>query len=228
VSDDPSTWWPDLLTDRERLVLERAGYRASGTVSWGRRPLGVRPAVLVIDMQRNALGRNAPIEEAVLDYPQAMGERAHVVIPALQTLLHTARDADVPVLFTRLIPAGRDPQADEFEIIDQLAPREREAVYVKQYASSFFQTALAADLVQQRADTVIIAGNSTSGCVRASAVDAQQLGFAPVVVPECSVDRIEMSHRVALLDLWMKYALVEPLTKVCAYLRAVHAPPCRA
>ncbi len=224
MNDDPSTWWPDLLTDRERLVLERAGYRRSGTTSWGRRPFGARPVVLVVDMQRNAVGRNVPIEEAVLDYPQALGERAYAVIPALQTLLHAARDTGIPVLFTQLIPAGRDPQADEFRIIDQLAPRASEAVYVKPYASSFFRTALASDLRRQRADTVIVAGNSTSGCVRASAVDAQQRGFAPVIVPECTVDRIEISHRVALLDLWMKYALVEPLAKVCERLGSARAP----
>lgn len=224
MSDDPTTWWPDLLTDRERRVLERAGYRAAGTASWGRRPFGVRPVVLVVDMQRNAVGRNVPIEEAVLDYPQAMGERAHAAIPAMRTLLGTARETGVPVLFTRLIPAGRDPQEEQFRIIDPLAPRAGELVYVKPYASSFFRTALAADLTRQRVDTLIIAGNSTSGCVRASAVDAQQHGFAPVVVPECTVDRIEISHRVALLDLWMKYALVEPLATVCERLRFGQAP----
>lgn len=224
MSEDPSTWWPDLLTDSERLVLERAGYRSSGAASWGRRPFGARPVVLVVDMQRNAVGRNVCIEEAVLEYPQAMGNRAHAAIPAIQALLRTARDAGVPVWFTRLIPAGRNPQADELGIVDELAPREGEAVYVKQYASSFFGTTLTSDLVQLRADTVVIAGNSTSGCVRASAVDAQQCGFAPVIAPECTFDRIEISHRVALLDLWMKYALVEPLAKVSARLRLARAP----
>ena len=175
-------------------------------------------------MQRNAVGRNVPIEEAVLEYPPAMGTRAHATIPAIQTLLHTAREARIPVLFTRIVPPGRDSEAEQYRIVDALAPAGNERVYLKQYASSFFGTPLAADLVRLRADTVVIAGNSTSGCVRASSVDAQQHGFTVVVVRECTFDRIEISHRVALFDLWMEYALVEPLAKVCERLRAAHVP----
>jgi nicotinamidase-related amidase len=208
----------DLLSEQERLVLERAGYAASGAVAWGRRPFGRRPVLLVVDMQRNAVGSNVPIEEAVLEHRTAMGERAHAALPHIEGLLRTVRDAAVPVIFTRLVPSGKDSAAPEYALVESLAPRPDETIVVKEGASAFFATPLAAQLIRLGADTVVLAGNSTSGCVRATAVDAHQHGFAPVVVPECTFDRIDVSHRVALLDMWMKYAVLASVAEVGALL----------
>jgi len=91
----------------------------------------------------------------------------------------------------------------------------------KNYASAFYGTALLSQLVRRQADTVIVVGNTTSGCVRATAVDARQNGFGVVIPEECVFDRIQASHKIGLLDLWMKYAQVIPVQNVLDYLSQV-------
>ena len=114
------------------------------------------------------------------------------------------------------------PYAD---FVDGLEPLPAETVITKQYASAFFGTPLASSLTAQGVDTVIICGVTTSGCIRASAVDAVQHGFLPVVVREAVGDRDEAPHMANLFDLQAKYADVVPMNDVLTYLAGLDSEP---
>jgi nicotinamidase-related amidase len=191
-------------------------------------PWGRRPALLVIDFVRAYLVRGSPLYAGV---EQARAD--------CETLLRAARKAGIPVLHTRVefqpggrdggvffrklpalacFEAGRHPELAAFA--EGLEPVVGETVITKQYASAFFGTSLASTLTALGVDTLLIAGLSTSGCVRASAVDACQHGFVPVVVREAVGDRAPGPHEANLFDLQAKYAEVAPLATVLQYLGA--------
>ena len=191
-------------------------------------PWGRRPALLVIDFVRAYLVPGSPL------YAGVEQARTDCV-----TLLQAARKAGIPVLHTRVEfqPGGRDggvffrklPALACFEaerhpelaaFAEGLEPIAGETVITKQYASAFFGTSLASTLTALGVDTLLIAGLSTSGCVRASAVDACQHGFVPVVVREAVGDRAPGPHEANLFDLQAKYAEVAPLATVLQYLGA--------
>lgn len=175
---------------------------------------GERPALLVIDMAMAYLEPGSPL---FLD-----GEAA---VAATARLAATARRAGVPVVFTNVLyrPGGRDgalfyrkvPALKAFDegsplraFPPALQPAPGDIVFTKQYASAFFGTALAPMLRAEGIDTLVITGFSTSGCVRATAVDAIQHGFAPFVVRDGCADRRPETHEANLFDLDRKYAEV--------------------
>ena len=90
-------------------------------------------------------------------------------------------------------------------IVDKLAPERGDLVIDKSYSSAFYGTPLLSFLIKLRADTLIVTGGTSSGCIRATCVDAVTRNFNVAVVEDCVYDRISVSHKVALLDLWMKY-----------------------
>jgi len=192
---------------------------------------GRRPALLVVDFVRAYLVPGSPL------YAAAEPARA-----AAERLLVAARAARVPVLHTnvRYQPGGRDggvffrkvPALRCFEdgaepglaaFAPGLEPVAGETVITKQYASAFFGTPLAPTLTALGVDTVLIAGVSTSGCIRATAVDACQHGFVPLVVREAVGDRHPAPHEASLFDLQAKYAEVVGLESALAYLASVTA-----
>ncbi len=197
---------------------------ASTTLSPGR-----RPALLVVDFVRAYLEPGSPLYAGVED------ARAAAV-----RLLAIARKAGIPVMHTnvayepggadggvffRKLPAlasferGRHPELAAFA--EGLEPRPGEPVFTKQYASAFFGTRLAEALHERGVDTLLIAGLSTSGCVRASTVDACQHGFVPLVVREAVGDRHPAPHEASLFDLQAKYAEVISLAEAERYLDSV-------
>jgi maleamate amidohydrolase len=197
----------------------RAGFGQA--LSWG-----TRPALVLVDLIRAYFEPGAPFYLGSGD-----------CLTAAARLLASARQADVPVLFTRVeydpdgvsgglfvrkIPALRRLVAGDplGEIMPAVAPGDREIVVVKQYASAFFGTSLAATLRVMGVDTLIITGVSTSGCVRATAVDALQHGFVPLVVRQAVGDRNVGPHEAALFDLQAKYAEVVDEDAVLAWLAA--------
>ena len=218
----PGHIWDDLLTDRDQAVIEKAGYDKDGAASWDSRGLGTSPAVVVIDMQRLVIGPDVPLLDAIDAYRTAMGEVAYEAMGVIASLLADARAADVPVMYTRVVPQSYDDPADpDLDIVPEVAPEGDEVVIDKSYASAFYGTDLLSRLVAGGHDAVVIVGNSTSGCVRATAIDAKQNGFSVIIPEEAVFDRIEASHKVSLLDLWMKYAEVLPVEEVDAYLTEV-------
>jgi len=213
--------WDDILTERDKQVIKKAGYGERGAVSWESRGLGTNPAALVIDMQELTVGRNVPILEAIEDYRTAMGEVAWGAMQHIIPFLGEVRQAKVPVIYTRVIPRGYGPKDAAVQIVEPVAPKEGELVINKDYASAFYGTSLLTHLVQLKIDTIIIVGNSTSGCVRATVVDARQHGFCVMVPDKCVFDRIEASHKASLLDMWMKYAEVISKDEAVAYIRGI-------
>ena len=214
--------WEDLLSERDKRVIEKAGYDEGGASSWDSRGLGENPLVLVIDVQRLTVGEDVPILEAIEEYRTAMGEIAWSAVDRIAPFLEVARGNDVPVAYTRVVPSSYDdPDHEDLAIVDEIAPRDGESVIDKTYASAFYGTDLLSRLVGDGVDTLVIVGNSTSGCVRATTVDAQQHGFNVVLPQECLFDRIEASHKIGLLDLWMKYAEVLETDAAEEYLESV-------
>ncbi len=192
-------------------------------------PPGRRPALLVIDFVRAYLMPGSPLYAGV--------ESAHA---ACRELLLAAREAGIPIVHTNVQyqAGGRDggvffrkvPALKSFEagahpdlaaFAEGLEPGPGETLITKQYASAFFGTSLASTLVALGVDTLLIAGVSTSGCVRASTVDACQHGFIPLVVREAVGDRHPAPHDANLFDLQAKYAEVIGLAQARQYLRQV-------
>ncbi len=161
-------------------------------------------------------------------------------IVATGTLLEAARSKNLPVFFTTvqyeegLADAGvfikKVPSLEVLkkgsplvQVDKRIKPRPGEHVITKKYASAFFGTTLAATLTASRVDTVIIAGCTTSGCVRASAVDGCQNGFRTIVVREAVGDRARPPHEANLFDIDAKYGDVVSLQDTLAYLRSLRA-----
>jgi nicotinamidase-related amidase len=187
---------------------------------------GRRPALLVIDFVRAYLVKESPLYAGV--------EAAR---DACAILLAAARAAGIPIVHTNVVyqPGGRDggvffrkvPALSCFEagahpdlaaFAQGLEPLPGETVISKQYASAFFGTSLASTLTALGVDTVLIAGLSTSGCIRASAVDCCQHGFIPVVVAEAVGDRAAGPHEANLFDIHAKYGDVVGIDEVRAWL----------
>jgi len=190
---------------------------------------GSRPALLVIDFVKAYLDKASPLYAGV----ESVRDRC-------VELLTQARASGIPVIHTNVSyrPGTSDggifrkklPLLSVFEqgspyadFVDGLEPFAGETIVTKQYASAFFGTTLAATLTAQGVDTVIICGVTTSGCIRASAVDTVQHGFMPVVVREAVGDRDEAPHVANLFDLQAKYADVVPMSDVIAYLGAINS-----
>ena len=219
--------WDDILTERDKQVYAKAGFSR-------RQGLGQRPALLIIDMNYNFTGEAPePILKAIEHSRLSCGEEAWAAIPAIQRLLKLGRDKRLPIFYTtnanfaEARPAtkrqeGRqgpiEASAKGREIVSALAPVDGEVVIRKQKASAFFGTPLMSLLTELRVDTVIITGCTTSGCVRATVVDAFSYNLNVGVVEEAVFDRGEVSHKVNLFDMNAKYADVISLADAEAYL----------
>jgi maleamate amidohydrolase len=191
--------------------------------------VGRNPAVLAIDLYNKAYqGGSRPLREVNRRYPGSCGENAWKAIEPTRTLLAAARKAGLPVIYTtrhadtdgvRSTHRRMGKEAEElYHIKEELTPLPGELVIYKERASGFFGTPLIAHLRKIGADSLIILGESTSGCVRASTVDAYSYGFHSVVVEECTYDRSMLSHKVNLFDLHHKYADVMHLDEVIEHL----------
>lgn len=226
MTDDGDYPWLRLLDADERAVIERGRYGQQTA-------LGDRPALLLIDVQPSVVGLDRPILEQIDEYPSGIGEVAHRAIRRLVPLIAAARAAGVPVIYTRLVTSAEggmygdridrgpllagDPRS---QIVEELAPEPGDIVIQKQLASAFFRTELGFVLARHGVDTLLIAGGSTSGCVRASAVDAASHGYRVAVIQDGTFDRIKVSHAASLLDVWMKYGELISAEDAARYLRA--------
>ena len=217
--------WDDVIGPEEQLVAER--YQ-------GDRTLGRRPALLLVDCYQKVFGdRPQPLRDAIEAFPSTCGLAAWEALGPLEQLLCAARSADRPVLYTtgeqrpraRLggpTQRGRETDRDTsgYEIVPTLEPRAGDLVVTKTRASAFFGTPLATWLRQLDVDSLVVAGETTSGCVRASVVDAYSHGFRVAVVEEATFDRSSLSHKVNMFDMHLKYASVTRLEAACDYLRS--------
>ncbi|WP_396613848.1 isochorismatase family protein (plasmid) [Haloferax sp. S1W] len=212
--------WDGLLSDRDRLVIERSGYGREGATNYKTRGWGDSPLVLVIDMQRFILGPEEPIEEAVRESRIVLGNVGWTALREhIAPFIDSIRGTGVPIVHTRMIPpAYDDPDHRDLQFVEELTPLEDEVVIEKEFPSALYGTSLLSRLIRWKVDTLVVVGNTTSGCVRATITDAQQYGFKVIVPEECVFDRLEAAHKVGLLNIWMKYGEVLPTEEVQAHL----------
>jgi maleamate amidohydrolase len=207
------------MSDETREIYERA--RLGQSV-----PLGARPAILVVDFSRG-----------FTDPESTMGSELTREVEATNRLLAAAREREIPVIFTTI---GFEPNMKDgslwlekapglgeliigskwVEIDPRLERRDEETVILKKGASAFFGTNLPSILVSQGVDTIIMCGATTSGCVRATAVDLLQYGYPTLVPRECVGDRAQAPHEANLVDIQAKYADVVSVEDALAYIES--------
>lgn len=192
---------------------------------------GRRPVLLLVDLVGAYFTAGSPLD---------LGDDG--CLRSAARLLVAARESGVPVVHTRVVYSVGGADGGTFfrkvgglaqlvgdtplsRHVPAVAPQDGELVVVKQYASAFFGTSLASSLTAAGVDTVVVAGVSTSGCVRSSAVDACQHGFVPFVVRDAVGDRDPGPHEASLFDLQAKYAEVVGEAEALDYLRSAGAPP---
>lgn len=185
---------------------------------------GQRPAVLVIDMYYGVTDPESPMHIAM-----------DSEMKQIQRVITAARTAHVPVIYTTVayhanfmdggtfvekIPLLRSMRAGSrlTQLDERLTPRDDELVLTKQYPSAFYGTPLQAVLTGLGVDTTILTGNSTSGCIRATAIDAVSGNFRVIVPRDCVADRVLLSHKVNLFDIDAKYGDVVDTDAVLDYL----------
>ena len=208
------------VSDETREIYERARLGQSVT-------LGGRPAVLVVDFSRG-----------FTDPECTMGSDLTREVEATNRLLAVAREQEIPIIFTTI---GFEPNLKDgslwlekapglrdlivggkwVEIDPRLERRDEETVILKKGASAFFGTNLPSILVSQGVDTIVLCGATTSGCIRATAIDLLQYGYPTLVPRECVGDRAQGPHEANLVDIQAKYADVVPIENALSYLERV-------
>ena len=196
----------------------------------GRLGFGERPALIVVDFVQAYLDKSSPLYAGVEPELEQAGR-----------VLDASRKAGIPVIYTDVLYQDDGANGGVFYrkvdalrvyhagsplgvIAPRLTPLASELVVTKQYPSAFFGTSVQSTLTAMRVDTTIIVGLSTSGCIRATVVDAMSNGFIPVVVRDAVGDRDERVHEANLFDMQAKYADVISADEVIEYLRTYQAP----
>ena len=217
--------WEDIIDEPMRSIY--SAYR---------RPLGIagRTAVLAIDLYNKVFaGGDRPPHELQAEFPSSCGKFAHAAVDPIASVFATARDNGIPILHATasrlasgIVATNRRPGggsafegSSQWEFYPALAPAGGEVIIEKERASSFYGTPLLTQLISRGIDTIIVVGESTSGCVRASVVDAYSNGFHVVVVEDGVFDRSWLNHQVNLFDLHHKYADVLPASTVIGLLQ---------
>ena len=208
------------INSEERYFAERGFGQEIG--------FGEKPAILVIDMMN-----------AFTDERLALGTNQDSQIKIICKILSAAREMHIPIFFTVTKYDDKDlsdaglwfrkmkglailcAKTNEAKIDVRLERKSSEPIIIKKYASAFFGTDLITRLNSIRVDTIILSGCTTSGCIRATAVDAIQMGFRPVVVKDAVSDRSENAHKQSLFDLQAKYADVVESNNVISYLYSI-------
>ena len=210
----------------ESTAETRAFYESRGIGA--RVGLGESPAILVVDMTRSFTDPVHPV-----------GSEQTSALASIANLLSSARAREVPIFYTTLafldktrdavtwgrkMPALADLRVDDpaaMEIDPRIAPEPGDIVFNKRAPSAFFGTGLVSLLIPMRIDSLIVAGCATSGCIRATVVDALSFGYRVAVPAECVSDRAVGPHEANMFDIDTKYADVLTLSDVTSYLCAL-------
>lgn len=222
---------PPSVEDHVRAAMQTVDdyYRQRG-IFQDRFCFGEKPAVVVVDFAYGWTDDTYAGGSRRLDGPVEQTAR----------LLAAARAKKVPIVYTTSpfrpqggdqpfksaadhSPGFREWDARAVQIDERVPPQPEDLVLEKENASAFFGTHLAPYLIEQRVDTLLITGCSTSACIRATATDAKSYRFRPVIVEECVGDRAEAAHLFTLLDIQARFADVRPLSEVLDYLAALPA-----
>jgi nicotinamidase-related amidase len=223
--------WDDVISEEEQRAYAAAGFgRASG--------LGKRPALLIIDVQYRTVGtKREDFWDAVKEFPTSCGNVGWAAVDALVPLVALFRANGWPVMYPHVapkqaydggrlaekVPAIMNIPQKGYEFVAEVAPHEGDVLIPKKHPSAFFGTAMASHLIDKQVDTVVVAGCTTSGCVRGTVVDAFSLNFKVAVAQECVYDRSITSHKVNLFDIGQKYADVLTTAELIRQLKAIGA-----
>jgi nicotinamidase-related amidase len=221
--------WDGIIPDEEQRAYRAAGFgRRSG--------LGRRPALLIIDVQYRTVGtRPMPFWNAIEEFPTSCGEVGWHAVGHIRTLLALFRQQGWPVLYPHVAPkegfdAGRLAEKvpalmtvprHGYDFVAEIAPRGEDVLLPKKHPSAFFGTPLASYLIDLGADTVVVTGCTTSGCIRGSVVDAFAYNFRVTVPHDAVYDRGATAHAVNLFDMAAKYADVMTTAECADALRAL-------
>jgi maleamate amidohydrolase len=230
--------WNQFLTERDKAVFDAAGY---GT----RQGFGKRPALLIIDVNYAFCGeRPEPILDSIKKWRNSCGEESWVSIGYIRKLIDAAHEKGLPVIYTTGIRRednwdsggwswknsrnGEKPRAtgvnrDGNDIVDEIAPSPQDIVVLKQKPSGFFGTNMLSYLILLGCDSVIVTGTTTSGCVRATVLDAFSNNFRVAIAEEGCFDRSQASHAINLCDMNAKYADVVTSDEVTGYFATLQA-----
>jgi nicotinamidase-related amidase len=229
--------WREIATPLDRAVYSAAGY--------GRRDTpGRSPALIVIDVTYGFVGREPqPILESIKTYPNSCGEAGWNAIAPIASVLEATRRLGAPVYFTGGVtdqfashvgrwrekhPRTLAQPADAHEIVTELRPQPNDVIIRKTKPSAFHATPLVDSLIDAGVDTLLVTGCTTSGCIRATVVDAFSYGFHTVVVEDGVFDRGQLAHAANLFDMDQKYANVMPAASVVEYLDGLGKSAVRA
>jgi maleamate amidohydrolase len=225
--------YDEFLSERDRLVFGRSGH--------GKRVgFGSRPVIVVIDVNYAFCGESrAPILESIETYHNSCGEEAWDGIAAIERLIAAGRSRRIPVMYTTgyshpiagtfglgrwndKVPAEADDIGGRAnDIVAPIAPQPHDIVIEKTMPSAFFATNLGSYLTYLAADTILVCGTTTSGCVRATVVDGFSNNYRMIVVEEGTFDRGQASHAINLFDMDMKYADVTQLDRTIEYVESL-------
>lgn len=230
--------WNRFLTERDKQMWAMSGYGA-------RQGFGKRPAVLVIDVNYNFCGdRREPILRSIKRWRNSCGEEAWDAIEVIKRLLQAARSKGLPIIYTTGVrradnwdwgswtwknsrskehAAMRTSATPEDTIVPEVAPQSTDIVVLKQKPSAFFGTPLASYLTLLGADSLVVTGTTTGGCVRATVLDAFSYNYRVAVVEEGCFDRSQASHAINLCDMDAKYADVRKLDEVLSFVGTLNA-----
>jgi maleamate amidohydrolase len=223
--------WNNFLTERDKAAFAAGGFAT-------RQGFGKRPAVMVIDVNYAFCGEKPePLLEAIKSWGTSCGEEAWEGMKAINKVTAAARAKGLPVIYStgtrrddlwdRGAWAWKNKRAaerprtklDGNTIVPEVAPQPQDIVIEKQKPSVFFGTPLLSFLVQLGADSLIVTGTTTSGCVRATVIDAFSNNYRVSIVEEGCFDRSQASHAVSLCDMDAKYADVVKLEETLAFIQ---------
>lgn len=231
--------WDRFLTEKDKTIFRLAGYGKRGG-------FGKRPALFIIDVQYNFTGDKPgeSHEDGLKAYRTHCGEAGWKTVPHIERLLKIARARNLPVFYTVSerrpdmldsgVQVGKNHRGTErtstegshaTQTVAPLAPQPQDLLIAKRKPSAFFGTIFMSHLNFLDVDTLILTGCTTSGCLRATTVDAYSLNFKVVIPEEAVFDRFEASHAINLFDLNCKYADVVPTDEVAQYLEGLEARP---
>ncbi|MPZ22965.1 MAG: isochorismatase family protein [Dehalococcoidia bacterium] len=223
--------WDKYLTEQDKAYL---GGKEVPPIGFGQ-----RPALLYIDLYSWVFGdRPEPLVEAIKRWPASCGLAGWEALPHLKRLLAAARQAEIPIIHVTgdesatirwqtkasYRDRSKSSQPHPLQIVADLAPQEGEVFVRKAAPSAFWGTPLMSQLIRLGVDTLIVGGESTSGCVRASVVDGSSALLRMMVVEECVFDRQEAPHAMSLFDMNQKYADVVSVDDTIDYLTSSTNP----
>ena len=229
--------WDTVISEEEQRAYRAAGFGNPSGV-------GERPALLIIDVQYRTVGTEPkPFWEAIKEFPTSCGEIGWNAMRKIVLLLAEFRSNGWPVLYPHVapknkatdsgrlaqkVPAIMDVAAKGYEFPAEIAPRDGDVLLPKKHPSAFFATPLTSHLIDLRADTLVITGCTTSGCVRGSVVDAFAYNWRVLVPHDAVYDRSATSHAVNLFDMASKYADVASTAEILEMLRPLRKAQGRA